>query len=63
MPLINTTITIVKPCMTLINTKRTIVKLCMTLINTKRTIVKPCMTDEYKNNYVKIQKELLLNRV
>ena len=30
--------------MTLINTKITIVKPCMTLINTKRTIVKPCMT-------------------
>ena len=59
MTLMNTKITIVKPCMTLINTKITIVKPCMTLINTKRTIVKLCVykytivygTYNYKNNY------------
>ena len=36
MVLINTTITVVKPCMTIRNTRRTNVKPCMTLINTKR---------------------------
>ena len=37
--------------MALINTKITIVKPCMTLINTKITIVKPYGTYKYKKNY------------
>ena len=50
MTLMNTIITIVKPCMTLINTKRTIVKPCMTLINTKRTNT-VYVPYKYKKNY------------
>ena len=45
--LMNTIITIAKPCMTLINTRRTIVKPCMTVMNTKRTIVKS-VDDRYE---------------